>query len=71
MRTTRAPNEEFEWGREGVEIALVRALSFELEVVELANGAPVEDYAVVCHGDDLTSSRQTQPRLGGKHPAVG
>ena len=59
---------EHEWGTNDVHIVLRRALSFELTVVEREGGAPVEEYAVVCHALRSTSSLQSSPRLGDPHP---
>ena len=59
---------EHEWGVSDVHIVLRRALSFELTVVEREGGAPVEEYAIVCHALPSTSSSETGPRLGDPHP---
>jgi hypothetical protein len=46
---------------------LRRALTLELEVVERASGAPVEDFAVSCFTDKATWSNQREARSGGRH----
>jgi hypothetical protein len=58
----------YAWGTTDVRIELVRALSFELTVVERASGAPVEDFSVACAADQATWSNQREDRLGGRHP---
>lgn len=58
----------WEWGSKDVRIVLMRALSFELTVVERPSGAPVTQYAVSCYSDKSGSSLQRDLRLGGDHP---
>jgi hypothetical protein len=57
----------WEWGVKDVRVVLKRALSLELTVVERRTGAPVTQYAVICHSADPQSNRNTDLRLGGEH----
>ena len=59
---------EYAWGSSKVRFELLRALSFELVVVDGASGQPVEEYSVQCYPRRSRSSRQTDFRLGGRHP---
>jgi hypothetical protein len=58
----------FAWGATDVRVELVRALSFELTVVERVSGAPVEEFSVACASDRAQWSNQREDRLGGRHP---
>lgn len=62
------PAGPYAWGTTDVRIELVRALSFELTVVERLTGKPVEEFSVVCAPDRATWSHQGEDRLGGRHP---
>lgn len=62
------PTALYPWGTTDVRIELVRALSFELTVVERASGAPVEEFSVACVSDRATWSNEREDRLGGRHP---
>lgn len=63
----KEPTPPVPWGTTDVRIELVRALSFELTVVERKSGEPVEEFSVACFPDRSTSSRQRDDRLGGRH----
>lgn len=56
------------WGTEDLRIAVQRALTLELEVVDTDTGSPIEDFAVRCHRTNDTSSLAWSARLGGHHP---
>lgn len=57
----------FTWGTTDIRIVMKRALTFELTVVEVGTGTPVEDYAVKCHAIDASWSNEKEARLGGHH----
>jgi hypothetical protein len=58
--------ERFAWGTRDVLVKLERALELELEVVDAASGAPVEDYAIHLLQGQRPSAQSL--RDGGTHP---
>src|SRR5262249_12547484 len=65
---TPEPVGPYAWGATDVRLELVRALSFELTVVERTSGTPVEEFSVACASDRAKWSNQREDRLGGHHP---
>ena len=63
----KEPTAPYAWGATDARIELVRALSFELTVVEKGSDAPVEQYSVACVPEQATWSNQREDRLGGRH----
>lgn len=57
----------YAWGSTGIRLQVRRLPTIEIIVREKGGGAPVEDFALRCHGTGANSSQQTGLRLGGLH----